>query len=261
MWIDTHAHLDKLKNRPEDILTEASRNQVKTVFTIGTNLKDWPEVLRLAEAFPNVYGTLGLHPHEAESFGNEAEAFLRKHLSCSAIVAVGEIGLDYYYNHAPKEAQRKAFDKQLGLAEEFKLPVQIHSREAEKDTLDFLKTFRGRINGLLHCFTGSYDMAKKALDLGFNISFSGILTFKNTDSLKSLCKKIPLNRMHIETDSPYLTPVPHRGKENQPAWVACVAYQICEIHQVKAETLSKQLKENTYKLFQKIPANKDKCLN
>ena len=255
MWIDTHAHLDKLKPEPEVILKEAQNSSVDTIFTIGTCLNDWPEVLRLAGAFINVYGTLGMHPHDAKDFSKDCKAFLKKHLSDKSIVAVGEIGLDYYYDHSPKETQKEVFHKQLCLAEEFQLPVEIHTREAEEDTLHFLKEFRGRVRGLLHCFTSSYDMAKKALDFGFNISFSGILTFKKSEELQALCKKMPLDRIHIETDSPYLAPVPHRGKENQPAWVSCVAHKVCEIHNTTPDSLSKQLKENTLLLFPKIKQN------
>lgn len=257
MWIDTHAHLDKLKPGPADILKEANLSSVETVFTIGTSLKDWPVVLDLAKDFPNVYGTLGTHPHEASDFNESSEAFLKNHLSDKNIVAVGEIGLDYYYTHSPKEIQKEVFHRQLCLAEDFHLPVEIHTREAEEDTLHFLKEFRGRLKGLLHCFTSSYHMARKALDFGFNISFSGILTFKKSEDLRELCKKIPLDRLHIETDSPYLAPVPNRGKENQPAWVSFVAGQVCEIHNVTPEHLSQQLKKNTLDIFPKTKQQKE----
>ena len=258
MWIDTHAHLDKLKPEPETVLKEAEHSLVDTVFTIGTCLNDWPEVLRLSNAFPNVYGTLGMHPHEGKDFNEDCRDFLKKHLSDKNIVAVGEIGLDYYYSHSPKEAQKEAFYQQFCLAEEFQLPVEIHTRQAEEDTLYFLKEFRGRVKGLLHCFTSSYDMAKKALDFGFNISFSGILTFKKSEELQAICKKLPLDRIHIETDSPYLAPVPHRGKENQPAWVSLVAHKVCEIHNIEPDFLSEQLKQNTFALFPKIKHNNTK---
>lgn len=256
MWIDTHAHLDKLEPEPEVILKEAKQSSVDTIFTIGTSLTDWPKVLQLANTFPNVYGTLGMHPHDAKDFNEECKVFLKSHLSEKNIVAVGEIGLDYYYSHSPKEIQKEVFHEQLCLAEEFKLPVEIHTREAEEDTLYFLKEFRGRLKGLLHCFTSSYDMARKALDFGFNISFSGILTFKKSEDLQALCKKIPLDRIHIETDSPYLAPVPHRGKENQPAWVSFVAQKVSEIHNVELDQLSYQLQKNTLNLFPKIKQNK-----
>ena len=145
---------------------------------------------------------------------------------------MGEIGLDYHYEHSDRHIQKQVFEKQLNLAYDFEMPVEIHTRDAEEDTIFFLNKFYGKVRGLLHCFTSSYNLAKKALDYGFNISFSGILTFKNTQYLKDICKKVPLNRIHIETDAPFLSPVPYRGKENQPAYVSAVAALVAELHTV-----------------------------
>ena len=140
----------------------------------------------------------------------------------------------------------------MSLADELSMPVEIHTREAEEDTAFFLKQFKGRVRGLLHCFTSSYELAKQALDCGFNISFSGILTFKNAENLRETCKKIPLDRLHIETDSPFLAPAPHRGKENQPAYVSLLAQFVSDLLKVDLQTLSDQLKKNTWDLFPKI---------
>ena len=255
MWTDSHAHLDKLTSY-EEALKKAKENSVHRVITIGTEYEDWPKVISLTEK-AQVYGTLGLHPHEAEKYDENCESFLKKHLSHKQIVAVGEIGLDYYYEHSSKDVQKDVFHRQLSLAEDFKLPVEIHSRNAEEDTLSLLKEFRGRVKGLLHCFTSSYEMASKALDYGFNISFSGVLTFKNAEDLRKTCSKMPLNRIHIETDCPYLAPVPHRGKENQPAWVVHVAETVCDIHKVDKDFLSSQLEENTLEVFSKIEKGKE----
>ena len=253
MWIDTHCHIDKLKLSPEEILNSAKKSDVFCILTIGTELEDWSEVLSLSEKHsPFIYGTLGMHPHTAQNFDESCETFLNENLSSKAIVGVGEIGLDYFYNNSPKDKQKEVFDKQLDLARSFQLPVEIHTRSAEKDTLFFLKKYQSQVRGLLHCFTGSYDLAKKALDYGFNISFSGILTFKNSESLRETCKKIPLDRIHIETDSPFLAPAPYRGRENQPSYVSLVADCVAKIHQVSLDQLSQQLKENTYRLFPKI---------
>ena len=167
-------------------------------------------------------------------------------------MAVGEIGLDYYYEHSPQEKQKEVFETQLALAKEFHLPVEIHTREAEQDTGFFLKKYQGPGRGLLHCFTSSYDLAKKALDCGYNISFSGIITFKKSEELRQTCKKIPLDRLHIETDAPFLSPEPHRGKENQPAYVPLVAQCVAQLHGVSLEDLSHQLKQNTWDLFPKM---------
>ena len=260
MWIDTHAHLDKLKLETSDVIQQAKSASVRRIITIGTEREDWEKVIQLAEKWPEVYGALGMHPHTAQSFNKDCEVFLEKHLHNKRIVAVGEIGLDYYYKHSEPDIQKDVFRRQLSLAEQFQLPVEIHTREAEEDTIEVLNLFKGKVRGVLHCFTGSYEMAKKALDRGFNISFSGILTFKNSENLREVCKKIPLNRMHIETDSPFLAPQPYRGKENQPSWVVCVAETVSQIHNIEKEMLSEQLIKNTLEVFTRIK-KEDLCLN
>jgi len=253
MWIDTHCHIDKLQISIDELLGSAKKAEVSTMITIGTEREDWPKVLSLSEAHaPFIYGTLGMHPHSAQSFDDQSEAFLIKNLPSKNIVAVGEIGLDYYYDNSPKKTQKEVFDKQLDLAKQLKLPVEIHTRSAEEDTLFFLKKYKSQVRGLLHCFTSSYDLAKKALDCGFNISFSGILTFKKAEDLRETCKKLPLDRIHIETDSPFLAPVPYRGKENRPFYVPLVAECVAKIHQIDLQTLSHQLKANSYDLFPKM---------
>lgn len=260
LWIDSHAHIDKLKPAPLEILKSAKGAGVFRILTIGTELSDWQQVILLCKNHsPEVYGALGMHPHTACDFNNECEEFLKKHLHFNRIVAVGEIGLDYYYENSDRNKQKEVFEKQLCLAKEFKMPVEIHSRQAEEDTLFFLKQFKGQVKGLLHCFTGSYEMAKAALDYGFNISFSGILTFKNAEDLRQICKKIPLDRLHIETDSPFLSPEPFRGRENQPAHIGVLAEQMAKLHNVDLHFLSDQLKQNTWDLFPKIKKEED-CL-
>lgn len=261
LWIDSHAHIDKLQLETTEVLRSAKEAGVFRILSIGTEREDWGEVLSLCEKHsPEVYGALGMHPHTAKDFDEECEAFLREHLNRRRIVALGEIGLDYYYENSDRKIQREVFEKQLSLAGEFHMPVEIHSREAEPDTAFFLKQFQGKVRGFLHCFTGSYDLARQALDCGFNISFSGIVTFKNAGDLRETCKKIPLDRLHIETDSPFLSPEPFRGQENQPAHTAVVARQVAELHSVDLHTLSDQLKKNTWDLFPKIKKEED-CLN
>ena len=252
-WIDSHAHVDKLSLKTSNLIKQAKQANVYRIITIGTELKDWQNVVKLSQSYqPEIYGALGMHPHSAKDFNQTCEDFLRKHLTHKRIVAIGEIGLDYYYNNSQKKVQREVFEKQMYLAKELNLPVEIHTRKAEQDTALFLKQFKGHVKGLLHCFTSSYDLAKKALDYGFNISFSGILTFKNAEDLRQTCKKIPLNRLHIETDSPFLSPEPYRGKENQPTYTALVANAVAKLHNVDLVYLSHQLKSNTFDLFYKI---------
>lgn len=260
LWIDTHAHIDKLKASVPEILESARKAGVWRILTIGTELSDWGNVLRLCEKYsPELYGALGMHPHSASSFNEDCETFLKENLGKKRIVAVGEIGLDYYYNNSEPQIQKEVFERQLLLAEDFKMPVEIHTREAEEDTAFFLKKFQGRVRGLLHCFTGSYHLASQALDCGFNISFSGILTFKNAGDLRELCKKIPLDRLHIETDSPFLSPEPFRGRENEPSHVRALAEYVAGLKNVDLHQLSDQLKENTWALFPKIK-EEEECL-
>ena len=262
MWIDTHAHIDKLKLSPEEVLKEAEQAGVFRILTIGTELEDWRQVVALSEKHaPQVYGALGMHPHTAKDFNEDCELFLKKNLKLKRIVALGEIGLDYFYKNSDIQKQRKIFERQMFLAKETAMPVEIHTREAEEDTIFFLKQFRTQARGLLHCFTGSYSLAKQALDCGFNISFSGILTFKNAEDLRETCKKIPLDRLHIETDSPFLSPEPHRGKENQPSYVSVLAQWLADLHQVDLQTLSDQLKKNTWDLFPKIKQEEENWIN
>ena len=241
-WIDSHAHIDKLKPGVSEILESAEKAGVFLILTIGTGREDWDSVVSLCEKQDQICGALGVHPHTAKNFNQDCEKFLKKNLTLDKIVALGEIGLDYYYRNSDPQIQKEVFEKQLSIAESFQMPVQIHTREAEKDTAFFLKKFKGKVRGLIHCFTSSYHLAKQALDCGFNISFSGILTFKNAQGLRETCKKIPLDRLHIETDSPFLSPEPYRGRENEPAQVPLVAQQVAQLHSVDGQTLSDQFK-------------------
>ncbi len=252
-WIDSHAHIDKLSGPVEETLKKAQEAKVFRILTIGTEPEDWEKVISLCrQNFPEVYGALGMHPHTAKDFNEDCEKFLQKHLPSKRIVAMGEIGLDYYYENSKRETQKEVFEKQLSLAYDLRMPVEIHTRQAEEDTSFFLQQFRGKLRGLLHCFSSSYSLAKQALDYGFDISFSGILTFKNAENLREICKKIPLDRLHIETDSPFLSPVPYRGKENHPSRTALVAQQVAELHSIDLPLLSEQLRQNTWNLFPKI---------
>ena len=252
-WIDSHCHIDKLGPNPKQVVEDAKKAGLLHALSIGTEPSDWGKVLQLAQSHaPFVYGALGMHPHTANLWNEESESFLRQNLISKNIVALGEIGLDNYYKNSDPKAQEEVFEKQLSLACALSLPVQIHSREAEKQTLFILNKFKGRVKGLIHCFSGSWDFAKGALDLSFNISFSGILTFKNAGPLREICQKIPLDRIHIETDAPFLSPEPLRGKENRPAHLPFTAKVLARLHSTDEERLSERLKQNAYNLFSKI---------
>ena len=246
MWIDVHTHLHMLKN-PEQALETALQSGVQKMISIGTSAEDWDQVLADTKKF-SVFGALGQHPHEAKNYNDSVEEKLKLGLKNKNIKALGEIGLDYHYEHSNRLIQQEVFKRQMAIAEELGFSVEIHTRSAEEDTLKILKE-HPKVQGLLHCFTGTYDMAKKALDLGYNISFSGIITFKKADDLRSVCEKIPLNRLHVETDAPYLAPIPYRGKENQPAWLLHTAEAIACLHKVSIDKLKEQTWENACRLF------------
>jgi TatD DNase family protein len=252
-WIDVHTHLNMLEIETEAVLKAAAGSGVERMITIGTGFDDLPKIIDYVNRFqPVVYGTLGYHPHDAKDFNDDAEKFMRANLSNPRIVAVGEIGLDYFYNHSPHDVQRAVFRRQMDLAKEFGLPVEIHTRDAEKDTIDILKDYVGQVKGLMHCFTGTQWLADEALKLGYNISISGVVTFKNADSLRATVKTVPLDRLHIETDAPFLTPVPFRGKKNEPALMIHTAQVVADLKGVSIEELARQTSENALTLFRRL---------
>ena len=252
-WIDMHAHLDKLEHSPEEAIRLAAEQNIQRIITIGTEPSDLDVVLTIAEKhYPKVFCTLGVHPHEGVLYTDEAEKFIRENAVRKEVVAVGEIGLDYYYEHSPRKPQQEAFRRQLQLASELNLPVEIHTRDAEQDTVDILNEFRGKVTGLIHCFTGTQWLAEKALDLGFNISISGVVTFKSADDLRNTVKFLPLDRIHVETDSPFLAPIPHRGKKNTPAFVVHTAKVVAELKGISTEQLADITTANAFKLLKKL---------
>lgn len=248
-----HAHLDRLEHSPEEAIRLAREQNIDRIITIGTEPNDLALVLSIAQKFyPQVFCTLGVHPHEGVLYTDEAENFIRENASRKEVVAVGEIGLDYYYEHSPKGPQQEAFRRQLQLASELDLPVEIHTRDAEQDTADILNEYRGQVTGLIHCFTGTQWLAEKALDLGFNISISGVVTFKNADELRKVVQYIPLDRIHVETDSPFLAPIPHRGKKNTPAYVVHTAQVVADLKGISVEALADATTANALKLMKKL---------
>lgn len=253
MWIDLHTHLDKLPEGPDVAVQFAKAAGVEKLITIGTEPADHPVVLALAQKYhPYVYCTLGVHPHEAALYTTEVREWIRENAIHKEVVAVGEIGLDYYYDHADRGVQKNAFYEQLNLAKELGLPVEIHTRDAEEDTVEILKKFKGHLSGVIHCFTGSEKLAFDCLDLGLNISISGVVTFKNAESLRSTIRKLPLGRIHVETDAPFLAPVPQRGKSNTPAFVVHTAEFVSQLKGVSMEELAAQTKLNAQRVFKKL---------
>jgi TatD DNase family protein len=253
-WIDVHTHLNFLKGiTPEQAIQQAKENGVSRIITIGTEPKDHDVVLEIARKhFPVVACTLGVHPHEGQVYSDEVETYLEAHVSEKSVVAIGEIGLDYHYETSPREQQKQAFRRQLELAKRHRLPVEIHTREAEADTVEILTDFKGSVGGILHCFTSSQWLAEQALDLGFDISFSGIITFKNAEDLRNVVKYVPLDRLHVETDAPYLAPVPQRGKSNVPAYIVHTAQLVSELKGITLEQLQNATRSNARRTFPKL---------
>lgn len=253
-WIDVHCHLDRLEGGSEHALNLAIAAGVKRVITIGTEPADLPTVIALAEKHrPHVFCTIGVHPHDGIKYNTEVGEFIKKNASHARVVAIGEIGLDYHYNQSPQSEQILAFREQLEIAVSMGLPVEIHTRDAEEDTIKILSEYKGQLKGIIHCFTGTEYLAREALDLGFDISISGVISFKNAESLRQIVQNIvPMDRLHIETDAPFLAPIPMRGKPNTAAYIVHTAQVVAGLKNVSLQTLSEQTRKNAEKLFFKL---------
>ena len=249
MLVDTHCHLyfDELKNDIDGVLNRADELGVKRFICVGTNLTDSFKSFKLAQQYENIYATAGIHPHDAGSVENNYIEKLRKLLENYKIVAVGEMGLDYFRNISNPDEQKQVFKKQLNLAQEIIKPIVFHNRDADKDTIKILSDF-SKVNGVAHCFSSSYDTAIKLIEMGFYISFSGNLTFKNSH-LPEVAKKLPLDRLLVETDSPFLSPMPFRGKTNEPSRVRYVAEKLAEIFNSNIEHIADVTTTNARALF------------
>ena len=231
MFIDSHAHIDgpEFDADREDVIQRARDAGVSAILNIGTGDPHsgvLERAVELAENNPDIYAAIGTHPHDARLFDERAEERVWKlAIGSKKVIAWGEIGLDFHYDNSPREVQIDVFQWQLRLARELTLPVIIHTREAETETADILNSHwaDSKLPGIMHCFSGSAELAEKAIELGFSISFSGIVTFKKAEELRAVAKRVPLDRLLIETDCPYLAPIPYRGKRNEPAYVVEVA--------------------------------------
>jgi TatD DNase family protein len=253
MLVDSHCHLDFPEFAPEleAVVARAADAGVGTCVSIGTTLAKFPRVLAIAEQFPNVYCSVGIHPHEAKVEPLTDAAPLLERAQHEKVVGIGETGLDYYYKHSPREAQIANFRFHIATARELSLPLIVHTRDAQDDTIAILREEmeRAPFTGLIHCFTGTRRLAEAAVDLGLYISASGIMTFKNSHELRGVLKDVPLDRLLVETDAPFLAPVPHRGKRNEPAFVAHTAAALAELKGVPAEDLARATTDNFFSLF------------
>lgn len=252
MLFDSHAHYDdeRFDDDREDILDIMKENNVGGIINSCAELADMEKIIPLVEKYDFMYATVGIHPHSADTLTDEALVEIENYLKHPKVKAVGEIGLDYFYDFSPKEVQKEAFRRQAELAKALKVPIAIHDRDAHKDTMDILRECGARdIGGEFHCYAGSVEMAREILDWGMYIAFGGSLTFKKSQRPVEAAKYVPLDRILIETDCPYLTPEPYRGKRNSSLYVHFVAEKLAEIKGVEVEEIIRITEENAKKCF------------
>lgn len=257
MLVDSHCHLDfpHLAEQMDDVLARAQESGIGLMVTICTRVRQFENVLAIAEAHDNIYCSVGTHPHNADE---ERDIPLEKIVKLAAhpkVVAIGEAGLDYHYDNAPREDQERGFRTHIAAARETGLPLVIHTRDADADTARILQEEmeKGPFTAVLHCFTAGRELALKGVELGLYVSFSGVLTFKKSEELRAVAAEIPLDRLLVETDAPYLAPEPMRGRKNEPAWVAHTAARLGEVRGLNEEEIARVTTENFFSLFSKVP--------
>lgn len=255
MLIDSHCHLDfnDFEEDFEDILARAKQCGITAMLNAGNNINELDKQLELSERYPFIYTAVGVHPHNASEYeGIKAEAFIEKSKH-KKVVGIGECGLDYYYDYSPKETQIAVFEEQIKAAQETGLPLIIHTRDADDDTIAILDKFYKQkpFSGEIHCFSTSKKLADFALSIGFYISASGIITFNKSSDLREIFKEVPLDRLLVETDSPFLAPIPLRGCRNEPSFVVHTAEKLAQLKDISLEELAQITSDNFYKLFRK----------
>lgn len=257
MLIDTHCHLDfpDFAAERDDVVARAHAAGVKQMITISTRVRKFPEILAIAEKYPTVFCSVGTHPHNADEELDIPVSELIELARHPRVVAIGEAGLDYFYDNAPREAQAIGLRNHIAAARETGLPLVIHSRSADEDMAAILteETGKGAFPFLLHCFSSGPELARTGVELGGYVSFSGILTFPKSEELREIAKTVPLERMLVETDAPYLAPKPFRGKRNEPAYVAHTAAVLAETLGISAEEIARITTENAFRIFSKMP--------
>lgn len=257
--IDSHCHLDfpDFADDLDAVVARARAVGVERMITIGTQIAKAAQVAEIAERYACVFFTVGTHPHEAAGEGAEDFAAIREFAQHPKCVGIGEAGLDYHYDCAPRDVAQRVFRGQIALARELGLPLVIHARDADDDIAAILtdEMGRGRFSALMHCFTSSRALAETALDLGLSISFSGVVTFKKSAGLRAIARDVPLDRILVETDAPYLAPAPHRGRRNEPAYVVATASVVAEARGLKPEALAAATRANTLRVFPKLESS------
>lgn len=252
MIFESHAHYDdeKFDEDRDSLLVSMPENGIEYIINVGANLETTRNTIELTKKYPFIYGAVGVHPSDTAELKEENFAWLKSTCSLPKIVAVGEIGLDYYWDEPDREIQKKWFRRQLELAKEENLPIIIHSRDAAKDTLDIMKEMEcNKMSGVVHCFSYSKEIAREILDMGFYLGIGGVVTFQNAKAIKEVVEYAPLDRILLETDSPYLAPAPHRGKRNSSLYIPLIAQEIARIKEIEYDEVIQATNKNAKRLF------------
>ena len=256
MIIDSHCHLNYSKEGPslEEIIINAKKNDVGLMLNIATKSSEFDQLIKTSKLYDEIYFTLGIHPHEANEMSSEIIEKIYNNENNNKLIGIGETGLDFYYNNSKKNVQISSFEKQIEISQNTSIPLIVHMRNAEEDTLRIIrrKLKEKTFNGVIHCFTGTQKFADEAIELGFYISASGVITFKNSSDLRDIFKSIPDNRILAETDSPYLSPEPLRGKHNQPSHIIHTIKKLAEVRNTSYDQIIKLTKSNFFNLFTKL---------
>lgn len=257
MLVDSHCHIDydEFAEDLEEVVARAGQAGVGLMLTISSQLDRFPGLLAVAERFANVYASVGVHPHEAASVADDITETLIALTGHAKVVGIGETGLDYFYQHSPREAQQRSFRAHIAAARATGLPLIVHTRDADADTVRILQEEmeQGAFSALIHCFSGGASLAESLLALGFSLSFSGIVTFRKAEPLRQLLASVPLERLLVETDAPYLAPEPHRGRRNEPAYTVFTAARMAKALEMPPERLAAITTDNFFRLFAKVP--------
>ena len=251
MFVDSHAHLEmsEFDRDREDVIRRATEGGIDYIVTVGTTVRECRKAVAIARAHTSVYAAVGIHPHDTQGIDTTTYVLLKKLAREEKVVAYGEIGLDFFRNLSSPEIQTRCFEEQLAIATDLGLPVIIHDRDAHRQTVAILKNWQGSTGGVIHCFSGDAAMVVSCLEMGFYISIAGPVTFAKSERLHEVVRQVPLNRLLIETDAPYLTPQPHRGKRNEPAYVALTAKKVAELKGLSVPEVGRASTDNAIKLF------------
>lgn len=245
--VDSHSHLEmpEFEKDLEEVIQRAKTSGVEYIFTVGTEEGDWSRALEIAHSNPSVYAILGVHPHNAKEIDERTYPALRKLCADDKVKAYGEIGLDFYRNLSPRDVQLKRFREQIQFAKELGLPIVVHDREAHQETLEILQSEKAvECGGIIHCFSGNYEMAKECIEMGFYVSVAGTITYKRGERLQEVVQRLPLESLLIETDAPFLAPIPFRGKRNEPSYVQYTAEKVAEIKKIPFEKVAEVTTKN-----------------